>query len=279
MFLEKLRLDGKVAIVSGGGGGGIGIAVSRALAEAGASVAILEPTKQRAEDAARQVQQGGGKALAVPCDVTDDRQLEAAVKQATAQFGHIDVLANVAGGSTGIVPRATILDYTPEAFDKMHRLNQRYVFVLGKLVARHMIERGRGGSIINVTSGAARRPSEELVGYAVAKAGLENLTRAMALEWGRYRIRVNAVSPGAVGTPRALESRGLTRDQYDALFKDSVPMGRGAHPEDIAGAILFLASDLAEYVSGHTLVVDGGTSAGSGSSALSRPPDAFKARV
>lgn len=262
MFVEKLRLDGKAAMVSGGGGGGIGLAVSRAMAEAGAMVAVLEPTEERATTAARQLQEAGAKALGITCDVTDDRQLDAAVKRATAQFGHIDVLANVAGGSTGIVPHASILEYTSEALEKMHRLNNRYVFVLGKLVARQMIERGQGGSIVNITSGAGRKPTAGLVGYAVAKAALENLTRAMAVEWGEYKIRVNAVAPGAVATPRPLQIRGITMAQYDAKLKDSVPLERAARPEDIAGAVLFLASDLAAYVTGHTLVVDGGSSAG-----------------
>ena len=259
MFVEKLRLDGKAALVVGGGAGGIGTNTSLALAEAGASIALADVTEERAVEAADEVKRRGGVAVPIACDVRDDAQIEAAVDKAIQELGRIDVVANVAGGSSGMAPWAPIIDYPDEAWEGLMKLNLGYVFRMGKLVVRHMMERGQGGSIVNIASVAGLRPVRDLVGYSVAKAGLVQLTKAMALEWASHGVRVNAIAPGGVATPRPLRLRNITREQYDAEMKDVVPLGRAAHAEDIAEAVLFLSSDMASYITGQVLVVDGGS--------------------
>ena len=270
MFLERLRLDGKAALVAGGADG-IGAAVTLALAEAGADVAVLDSRTPELEQTAQRVHGLGRRAVSIQADVTDDRQLEAGTAHAIEALGRVDVLANVAGGATGVAPWAGMLDYPLDAWDRLHRLNLRYVFILGRLVARRMIEAKRGGSIINVISQAAERPPPGLVGYSTAKAGLAHLTKAMALEWAPHGIRANGVAPGGVSSPRVLRLRRITRDQYDAQVGKSVPLGRGAYPEDVAGAVLFLASDLAAHVTGHIIPVDGGSGIGGARSAVGPP--------
>lgn len=270
MFLEKLRLDGKKALVAGGADG-IGAACSVALAEAGADVAILDNRDKEMQETIGRVKALGRGVLSVHADVTDDAQLQAGAMRVLREMRGVDVLVNVAGGASGVAPWASIMDYSLEAWEKMHRLNLRYVFLLGKLIAGHMIERKAGGSIVNIVSQASERPPAGLVGYSTAKAGLVHLTKAMALEWAPQRIRVNAVAPGGVASPRVLRLRGITEQQYDAEFGKTVPLGRGARPADVAGAVLFLASDLAAYITGHVVPVDGGSGVGAARSGMGPP--------
>lgn len=273
MFLERLRLDGRVSVVTGGGQGGIGTHTCLALAEAGSKVLVLDRTVELAAETVEQIRKAGGTAEALKVDVMVDSDLDRVVPEVMERFGRVDALVNVAGGATGVAKWGAIEDYDLDSWDALHQLNLRYVFQLGRQVAKQMISSGTPGSIVNISSVAASRVSRGLVAYAVAKAGLSHLTRAMALEWGPHRIRVNGVAPGGVSSPRVLRARGITRMEYDETVGPDIPLQRSAYPEDIAGAVLFLVSDLASYVSGHILVVDGASTVGS-SSTLKSPESA-----
>ena len=257
MFLEKLRLDGKTAIIAGAGGGGIGTAPSLAWAEAGAQVVAVDITPERVKDTEQRLAAMGRRCLGITADVRQPAEVERVVKLALQEFGAVHCLANVAGG---MQPGqwSGLLDYKPSIFDDVVSLNLRYCLFTCQAVARTMIERSIPGSIVNVASisGVASAPNHGP--YGAAKAGLMALTRTMAVEWGKYGIRANAVAPGSVRTPRTLV--GAT-EESERRGREAMPLGRRCEPEEIASAILFLLSDLASHVSGQTLVVDGAASA------------------
>ncbi len=251
--MKAIDLSGRVALVVGGGGGGIGTAVAVALAEAGADVGAITFVAEHAADSVARVEALGRRAAGVVADVTDDDALVAAITSVTSELGTVRHLVNVVGGSL-VDDWHRALDYDMAAFDRIVARNLRYAVLSCREVARGLVAAGTQGSMVNISSVAAR--GVPLLGaYGASKAGLESFSRTMALEWAPMGIRVNLVAPGTVKTPRAGRS-----DLPEAV--KSIPLRRRGEPSDIADAAVFLLSDLAGYITGQTLSVDGGSTLG-----------------
>ena len=252
---ELFDLAGKVAIVTGGGSG-IGRQMAQALAEAGADVAICARKPERCEQAAAELRALGVRSIGLRCDVRDREEVGQAVARVRADLGRIDVLVNNAGASWGAPPE----DYPLEGWQKVIDVNLTGVFLVSQAAGRVMIEEG-GGSIVNIASVAALggAPPELMnaIGYNAAKGGVVSFTRDLATKWAAHGIRVNAIAPGWFPTDM---NRVLLDARGDA-YLEHIPLRRFGGPDDLKGAVVFLASAASSYVTGHTLVVDGGQSA------------------
>jgi len=247
---SKISLDGKVALVTGGSRG-IGRASALAFADAGADVVVASRKLPDLESVAEEIKSKGRKGLAIASHVAKLEELQSLVEKVKAEFGRIDILVNNAGTNPYYGP---LMDAEEWAWDITLNVNLKGPFLLSQLVARIMREQG-GGSIINVASTGGMRAGELAI-YGVTKAALIMLTQVMAKEWGQYNIRVNTIAPGLIKT-RFSEALWKESARYEAAVKRTV-LGRLGEPEDIAGAALFLASDAASYVTGETIVIDGG---------------------
>jgi len=243
-------LEGKVAIVTGSGRG-IGKTTALMMAQAGAAVTVLARTAADVENTAAEIRAQGGKALAVPTDVRDSELIANMVDKTLEEFGRIDVLVNNAGAS---FPLPT-LQLSEGGWDALLRENLKAPFLCSKAAAEVMIKQG-GGSIINISSTEGMRSAATNAAYAAAKAGVINLTRSLAVEWAQYNIRVNCICPGFIwnpGMPQAMEQDTGLKEKLD-----NVPMKRIGNQEEIAGAVIYLASDLSSYTSGAVIAIDGG---------------------
>jgi len=239
-----------VAIVTGGGKG-IGRAIALGLARAGARVVVASRTQAELEAVAGEIRQGDGEALPVVTDLTVSEQIENLVETTVARFGRIDILVNNAARSF----LRPLLELREDGWDKVFDTNVKAVFLLSRAVARHMIQQG-GGRIINITTVGAERGGRNMAAYHASKAALKMLTLCMAAEWAQYNINVNAVGPGVTRTDFSRPLWG-NPDLAERIVS-TIPKGRIAEPEDIVGAVLFLASDAASYITGQTIYVDGG---------------------
>lgn len=248
-ILDRFRLDDRVAIVTGSGRG-IGAATAIALAEAGADVVVSARTLSQLEETAQKILERGRRALIVECDVLDDAQREALIDRAVDEFGRLDILVNNAGG-TGPKPA---LATSVEDFEASFRFNTSTAFALSCLSAPRMVETAGRGSIVNISSVAARFPQPGFVSYGVGKAALEFLTRELAQDFAP-RIRVNAISVGSTLTDSLA---GVMNDDLERAMLAHTPLGRLGQPEDIAACALFLASPAADYVTGEIYGVHGG---------------------
>jgi NAD(P)-dependent dehydrogenase (short-subunit alcohol dehydrogenase family) len=252
-----MKLRGKTAIVTGGARG-IGRAIVERYASEGARVAIAD----RDGDAARALAEDlTGMAFAVNLDVTDRSSIDAMVDAVVAQAGGIDILVN----NAAVFDLAPVLEVTEDSFDKIFAVNVKGLFFTLQAVARHMVERGQGGKIINMASQAGRRGEALVSVYCASKAAVISLTQSAGLDLIKHRINVNGIAPGVVDTPMwdevdALFARYENRalGEKKRLVGEAVPFGRMGRPEDHAGAALFLASDDADYVVAQTFGVDGG---------------------
>ena len=244
-----MRLAGKHALVTGAGRG-IGLATAKTFAREGAAVAIADIDHARAHDAAAALKGLGARALPVQVDVADPGSVAAMVGAIVAAFGRIDILSN----NAGVGGNTPFLETTFDEWERILRVNLTGAFLVAQAVARNMRENG-GGKIINIASLSGQRGGEGRAAYGAAKAGLELLTKVMAVELAPLGINVNAIAPGPIETEMARVAHdAATRAAYGNL----VPMGRYGTPEEIADAAVFLASDESRYVHGHTLNVDGG---------------------
>jgi NAD(P)-dependent dehydrogenase (short-subunit alcohol dehydrogenase family) len=252
--LDLVSLDGKVGVVSGAASG-IGLGIATRFAEAGAKVALLDLNLELGYAAEQDLTQRGFEVRFYDCDVTSDASCRDVVEQVIARFGRIDILVN----NAGVAVRKNTVDLSEEEWDLAVDVTLKGAYLLSHHVLPHMIAAGNG-SIINTGSGWSLTGGENAVSYCAAKGGVLNLTRAMAIDHGRHRIRVNCVCPGDIDTP-------MLRSECEQLGADPVefmrqaanrPLNRVGTPTDVANAALFLASDMSTWVTGTHLVVDGG---------------------
>lgn len=250
-----ISLQGKVALVTGGGRG-IGKAITQRLAAAGANVVIASRKLENLEAAAKEFAALPGKVVPIACHVGRKDQIEHLVQATEARLGPVDILVNNSATNIGQGPA---LDATDEMLDKMVEVNIKSAFRLVRLIIPRMIERQRGGAIINIASIAGLRPQPGGLLYSFTKAGLLMMTRSWAQEFGPHNIRVNAIAPGLIQTEF---SEFLWKNAASRLqFEKSTPLGRIGQADEIAGMALYLASDEASFVTGQVMVADGGLTA------------------
>lgn len=243
-------LRGRVALVTGSSKG-LGNVIARGFAEAGARVVLNDVDEKTLSFAAAQLQDAGHDVYTSAFDITDEAQVEQAVKTIEQEFGSIDILVN----NAGIHKRDLLVDMPAENWRRVIDVNLNGAFIVGRAVARGMMER-RYGKIINITSINARMVRPNIGNYCAAKGGIVTLTKSMATEWGPYNINVNAIGPGYFLTDL---TRPLAEDvEFDAWVKSEVPLRRWGNPEDLIGVSVLLASPASDFISGQTIYVDGG---------------------
>ena len=248
-------LTDKVALVIGGGQG-IGEATAMRLAEAGCHVAVVDIDQGRADKVAEQIRGLGRRAAAVAADVLDESTAPTTVAKAEEELGPLNIMATIVGQAYV----ASVLDITPEMWDLEHRRNLRYFFFYAQAAAKAMIRSGKAGAITAVGSVTGMECAPSHAAYGAAKAGLINLIRSMAVELAPDNIRINVVAPGTIKTPRI--EQGKDFQAWDTLIRNSlIPAKRLGETKEIADAIVYLSSDMASYVTGATLAVDGGFTA------------------
>ncbi len=247
-----MRLKERVAVVTGAGRG-IGRAIARALAAEGARVALLDINDAEARDAAGEIQKAGGDALAFRADVTVRAQVETAVGEVLARYGTVHILVNNAGWDRPM----PFIETTEEFWDRILAINLKSQIICTRAVLDPMVKQGYG-KIVNIASDAGRVGSTGEAVYSAAKGGVIAFTKTLARELARHRINVNCVSPGPAETPLFEEEFTKGKPGLAEGLKKAIPWGRLARPEDIARAVVFLASDEAEYITGQTLSVSGG---------------------
>ncbi len=242
-------LKGKKALIIGGGQG-MGEASARFLASAGCDVALVDLEQERADRVAGIAAGFGVKAATIVGNVLDDAQIPRIVAEAEEKLGGIDRMVSIVGAATW----GSLLETTGEIWDQQMALNLRYFFLIAKATAETMIRRGTGGRIVGIASVDGQRASPMRGAYGAAKAGLISVVQTMAVEWAPHDISVNAIAPGHIVTPRLFD----TPRRVEGYSKSLIPMRRRGTTDDIGKAALFLLSDLAAYVNGTTLDVDGG---------------------
>jgi NAD(P)-dependent dehydrogenase (short-subunit alcohol dehydrogenase family) len=251
------RVKDKVAIVTGGAQG-IGRACCKALAEEGAMVAVVDQ-KQAGKKVAEEINKSGGTAKFWKMDVSDESSVENVVSQVVEEFGHVDILVNNAGI---IGPDRPTHEITEKEWDKVQGTNVKGVFFCTKHTVPHMMENG-GGSIVNISSVAGLVGSDELAPYHASKGAVRLMTKTDAMIYAKEGIRVNSIHPGAIDTPMLANDLERTEDpkkERRKLAKEH-PLGRIGKPEEVANAVLFLASDESSFITGEELAVDGGLTA------------------
>jgi NAD(P)-dependent dehydrogenase (short-subunit alcohol dehydrogenase family) len=245
-------LQGKAAIITGGSKG-IGKAIAQAFSGAGAGVALAARGREDLEQAAKEIEAVGGRALAVPTDVTDPEQVQNLIDRTVTELGTVDILVNNAGAAPFL---STLDQMRMEGFEKYFRLNFNGAVLCTKAAAPVLTATG-DGCVLNVASVAGFIASPGLTYYASAKAALISFTRTMAQEWAASRVRVNALAPGWIETEMNEPARQIV-PEFNRSVLDSIPLGRWGTPEDVAGAAVFLCSPAASFITGSVLVIDGG---------------------
>ncbi|MBW1771920.1 MAG: glucose 1-dehydrogenase [Deltaproteobacteria bacterium] len=248
-------LSGKVAVVTGGSGGA-GRAIANGLALYGADIVVTSRTLSTLEETAAEVEKAGRKALPISCDVADADSVNQMVKKTLDEFGKIDILVTCAG----IALRHPAEDMPIEEFEKVMDVNVKGTLLCCQAVAKDMIKREQGGKIITVGSirGLQGHPAG-YSGYGTSKGAVHMLTKQLATEWAKFKIRVNSIAPCIFYTP--LTEPILNDPEMYKIFMQRIPLGRPAEPEDLVGAVVYLGSDASDMVTGVILYIDGGTSA------------------
>jgi 2-dehydro-3-deoxy-D-gluconate 5-dehydrogenase len=248
-ILDKFKLDGKVAIVTGASKGlGQGMAVG--LAEAGADIAIV--ARGDLAETAKLIEKLGRKCIQIRADLGDRKSVKVIVDKTIKACGKIDILVN----NAGTIRRAEFLDFTEEDWDAVIKVNLDSVFFLSQAVAKVMAKGGQGGRIINTASMLSFQGGIRIPSYTAAKSGVMGLTRIMANELAKYNINVNAIAPGYMATE--LTSALQNDPVRNKAILDRIPAGHWGSPDDLKGAVVFLASEASSYIQGYTIAVDGG---------------------
>jgi NAD(P)-dependent dehydrogenase (short-subunit alcohol dehydrogenase family) len=255
---ELITLHNKRAVVTGGAMG-IGFAISYRLAEAGASIVIVDVDSERAEKASEELRSNGYEARFIQADVSKEKEVRDTVNTIVEDVGGIDILVN----NAGIYPYIPFAKITGDDIDKVLSVNLKGTLLCSREVSSNMIQQRQGGCIVNIASISSSRPvSKGFSIYDASKGGVHSLTKSMALELGQHSIRVNAIAPGSIMTEGMLsQGKGLQPSEWKAELKKfmaSTVLGRLGRADDIGRVALFLASDLASYVTGTLIVVDGG---------------------
>jgi len=251
MTLDLFSLDGKVALVTGASRG-LGAATAAALAAAGAAVALHSNEQPATQTAERICNESGRRTELFTADLGDRAAADSLFAKTIAAFGKVDILVN----NAGIIRRKAAAQHSDEDWDAVIEVNLSNAFRLSRAMGKHLLETARPGKIINVASLLSFQGGITVPGYAAAKGGLVQLTKALANEWAAHGINVNAIAPGYMQTDN---TRALREDpQRNRQITERIPAGRWGTPDDVAGAAVFLSSKASDYVHGHVLVVDGG---------------------
>ena len=249
MILDKFKLDGKVALVTGAGRG-LGQGAALGFAEAGADLALVDILST--DETAAQIRALGRRVSQVHANLMERASIQPVVDRVVGELGGIDILLN----NAGIIRRAALLEFTEKDWDDVIQLNESAVFFLSQAVARQMVTQGRGGKIVNTASMLSFQGGIRVPSYTASKSAVMGLTRLMANELAPHHINVNGIAPGYMATDNTAPLRADPVRSAEILGR--IPAGRWGIPEDLQGALVFLASDAAEYVTGYTLAVDGG---------------------
>ena len=250
MILDQFKLHDRVALVTGASTG-LGAAIAIALSEAGAHVVCHGNTRSPASTCDR-IASAGGVAHAITGDLSKAETANDLFTQTLDHFGRLDILIN----NAGTIRRAPAVDYSDDDWTAVIEVNLSSVFRLSKLAGKHMIDSGRGGKIVNIASLLSFQGGITVPAYAASKGGVAQLTKALANEWAKHRINVNAIAPGYM---RTTNTAALQADETrNRQILERIPAGRWGEPEDVAGAAVFLSSSASDYVNGHVLVIDGG---------------------
>ena len=247
--MELFNLNGKVAIVTGASRG-LGKAMAIALAGAGAN--IVGVGQSNMDNTTKEIEEKGKEFLAIQADLTSTEKIEEIITKTIQKFGRIDILVN----NAGTIRREDAINYTEHDWDDILNLNLKTLFFLSQRVAKEFIKQKTGGKIINIASMLSFQGGIRVPAYTASKSGVMGLTKALANEWAKYNININAIAPGYMATDNTQAIREDEKRNKEIL--DRIPAGRWGTPEDLAGSVIFLASDLSNYVNGHTLAVDGG---------------------
>ena len=256
MNFKQFSLEGKVALVTGGTYG-IGFAIASALAEAGATICFNDRSEDKLAEGLANYKEKGIKAHGYICDVTNEDEVQAMVKQIEKEVGVIDILVN----NAGIIKRIPMCEMAASDFRQVIDIDLVGPYICAKAVIPAMIQKGHG-KIINICSMMSELGRETVSAYAAAKGGLKMLTKNIASEYGEFNIQCNGIGPGYIATPQTAPLRELqpdgSRHPFDQFIIAKTPAGRWGNPEDLGGPAVFLASDASNFVNGHVLYVDGG---------------------
>lgn len=249
MILDDFTLQGKVALITGSNRG-LGAAVAAAFAQAGAKV--LGVSTKDSNETRQKIESAGGVYIHVSADLSQISSVQTIINSAVREFGNIDILVN----NAGIIRRNDSLTFTEKDWDDVLNVNLKSAFFLSQAVAKHLVQKEKGGKIINIASLLSFQGGIRIPSYTASKSGIMGLTRLLACEWARYNINVNAIAPGYMITDNteALRNDSLRNQE----ITNRIPAGRWGEPQDLGGAAVFLASKASDYVHGFTLAVDGG---------------------
>lgn len=249
MVKDLFNLDGKVAIVTGASRG-LGQGMAIALAQAGANIVGVGQSDMKSTKA--EINKVGREFFEIKADLTTTEKVDEIVRKTVEEFGRVDILVN----NAGTIRRQDAIEYTEKDWDDILNLNLKTVFFLSQRVAKEFIKQKTGGKIISIASMLSFQGGIRVPAYTASKSGVAGITKSLANEWAKYNINVNAIAPGYMATDNTKAIREDAKREKEIL--DRIPAGRWGTPEDLAGAVVFLASKASDYVNGYTLAVDGG---------------------